>query len=317
MKQLLTAYTVMCLIFGTTFLAIKIGNDAGIPPFFAAGIRFTLAGSLLFIFCLKKKTTSLSLLWRKEVFIIGSCLSFMTFAGLYYGEKYISSGVAAVLSATGPLMIIWIQSMITKKKPHVLSMLGCLIAMTGVVMILVPELSFDTKGMWLVGAAAVLLGEIFYAAGSVYSGRTASRLRDHASFAVNGAQMLYGGLMLLLLSAITEQPRVDVLFHLPAAGSVLYLTVFGSMIGHSLFYYLVTRTNPLFPSTWLYISPMIALGIGMFFYEEHVSWLTLFGSIIIIGGLILANWNTLKGLLQKKEPASIAGTSQISTETVT
>lgn len=315
MKRLLTAYTVMCLIFGTTFLAIKIGNDAGVPPFFAAGVRFTLAGSLLFLFCLWKKTTTLSLLWRSEVLIIGSCMTFLTFAGLYYGEKYISSGVAAVLSATGPLMIIWIQSAMTKKRPHTLSALGCIIAFTGVVLILVPELSIQAGGMWLAGAVAVLIGEVFYASGSVYSGRTASRLRQHASIAVNGVQMLYGGIMLLLLSAITEQPKVEVLFHPSAAGSVLYLTVFGSMIGHSLFYYLVTRTNPLFPSTWLYISPMIALGIGMFFYGEHVSWLTLIGSVIIIGGLILANWHTLKGLLQTKEEITAVGSNQISTET--
>lgn len=114
--RLLIAYMSMCLIFGTTFLAIKIGNDAGVPPFFAAGVRFCLAGALLFIWCLWRRKTSIKLLLRKEVMIIGSCLTFMTFAGLYYGEQYISSGVAAVLSATGPIMIIGIQTWVLKKK---------------------------------------------------------------------------------------------------------------------------------------------------------------------------------------------------------
>ncbi|MCM3783574.1 EamA family transporter [Neobacillus mesonae] len=292
--RLLLAYISMCLIFGTTFLAIKVGNDAGVPPFYAAGIRFCLAGAILFIGCLWSKKTSLKLLLQKEVIIIGSCLTFMTFAGLYYGEQYISSGVAAVLSATGPIMIIWIQAWVLKKKAGALSLLGCLTAFAGVILILVPELTMEAGGMWLTGACAVLVGEVFYASGSVYSGATGSKLSTHSPLAVNGAQMLYGGLMLLVVSFVTEQPEPSILLSTGAAGSVLYLTVFGSMIGHSLFYYLVTKTGPLFPSTWLYISPMIALGIGMLFYGERVTMLTVLGAVIIIAGLILANWHTLK-----------------------
>lgn len=291
--RLFIAYLSMCLIFGTTFLAIKIGNDAGLPPFFAAGVRFCLAGTILFVWCLCSRKTSIKLLLRKEVIIIGSCLTFMTFAGLYYGEQYISSGVAAVLSATGPIMIIGIQTWVLKKKASALSLLGCLTAFVGVILILVPELTIQAGGMWLAGACAVLIGEVFYASGSVYSGATRSRLSGYSPLAVNGAQMLYGGLMLLIISFITEQPDPEVLLSSGAAGSVLYLTIFGSMIGHSLFYFLVTKTGPLFPSTWLYISPMIALGVGMLFYGEHVTLLTTFGSVIIIGGLIMANWHTL------------------------
>jgi drug/metabolite transporter (DMT)-like permease len=74
------------------------------------------------------------------------------------------------------------------------------------------------------------------------------------------------------------------------------------MVGHSLFYWLVAKTNPVFPSTWLYVSPLIALVIGVAFYRETVYWVTALGVIAIIAGVVLANWNNLKQLIHKKNP---------------
>lgn len=76
-------YIFMCLIFGTTFLAIKIGVDAGVPPFLSAGLRFFIAGLLLFSFMVWREKTTIRLLWRKEMFFTGVCLTFGTFAALY------------------------------------------------------------------------------------------------------------------------------------------------------------------------------------------------------------------------------------------
>ena len=89
---------------------------------------------------------------------------------------------------------------------------------------------------------------------------------------------------------------------LPAVSSVIYLTVIGSMVGHSLFYWIMSRTNPLFPATWLYISPPIAVGLGAIVYGEHVSWVTWVGVVLVISGLLTMN-EKISGLLRKGKRA--------------
>ncbi|MFP3422495.1 EamA family transporter, partial [Bacillus sp. SIMBA_161] len=79
--------------------------------------------------------------------------------------------------------------------------------------------------------------------------------------------------------------------------SLFYLIIVGSMMGHTIFYWLVAKTNPVFPATWLYISPLIALTLGVILYHEPLSILSLAGGITIIGGIILININSLKQLL--------------------
>ena len=78
------------------------------------------------------------------------------------------------------------------------------------------------------------------------------------------------------------------------------MIIFGSMIGHTIYYWLVSRTNPVFPSTWLYISPVIAVILGVTFYHEYISWLTGIGTMTIIVGTILVNFETLRELLWRK-----------------
>ncbi|MNJ56037.1 putative DMT superfamily transporter inner membrane protein [compost metagenome] len=111
--------------------------------------------------------------------------------------------------------------------------------------------------------------------------------------------MMYGGLFLFILSMATEKVRPAELFSFPVTLSLLYLIVVGSMVAHSLFYWLVAKTNPVFPSTWLYVSPPIAVGVGVLFYNETVNGLTLLGIVIIIAGTVLVNAGALKEFLIK------------------
>jgi drug/metabolite transporter (DMT)-like permease len=113
--------------------------------------------------------------------------------------------------------------------------------------------------------------------------------------------MMWGGLLLLVLSLFTEQVNLESILTVQAVNSLFYLIVMGSMVGHSLYYWLIARTNPVFPSTWLYISPLIALGIGVFLYNEKVTWITALGVITIITGTVLVNLDTLKQLMRKPE----------------
>lgn len=274
--------------------------------FFSAGLRFFVAGAVLFLWMVWKRKASFSLLLRKEMLFTGSALTFGTFAGLYWAEQYVSSGLAAVLSATGPIMILLLQTSILRQKAPAISLYGCIIGFTGVLLLVLPNLAVDISPLWLIGCAVVLIGECCYAVGAIYSKKVINSMPEVSPIALNAAQMMYGGALLFILSFATEKVHPAFLFSFETAGSLLYLTVIGSMVGHTLFYWLVAKTNPVFPSTWLYISPPIAVGVGFFFYNESVSWITILGVFTIIAGTILVNADALKQLLQKKKINTVA-----------
>jgi drug/metabolite transporter (DMT)-like permease len=295
----------MCLIFGTTFLAIKVGVEAGLPPFLSAGVRFFAAGAILFIAMKLTGKVKWSLLWRKEMLLIGAGTTFGTFSALYWAEQYVSSGIGAILSATGPMMIVILQSVLLRQKTSRITVVGCMISFLGVVLVVLPGLAVQISGLWLAGCLVILLGELCYSGGALYSKRVMDVFRETNPIALNAAQMIHGGWMLLLLSAITEPWSSEGWQYLPAMGSLLYLILFGSMIAHTLFYWLMERTNPLFPTTWLYISPPIAVGLGALLYGEHVSWWMLVGVLLIVTGLILMN-NGIIRLVNRRKLRSAA-----------
>lgn len=287
-------YVLMCIIFGTTFLAIKIGVDSGLPPFLSGGIRFFIAGFLLFLIMLVKEKNIMRLLVRKELFLSGVGLTFGTFATLYWAEQYVTSGIAAVLSATGPMLIIVIQSIILRHKVRRTSIVGCMIGVIGVLFLILPSFSLEVNSYWIIGCFAIILGEVFYASGTIYTKSVSKIFEGIHPVALNAVQMMYGGILLFILGLFTEEISVNTIIQPASLLSLFYLIVIGSMVGHSLFYWLVVKTDPVFPSTWLYISPFIAVVVGVLFYDEFFSWLTGVGAVTICIGMILINYETLK-----------------------
>ncbi|MGG0648909.1 EamA family transporter [Bacillus mycoides] len=299
-------YILVCIIFGTTFLTIKIGIEAGAPPLFSAGIRFFLAGLILItIFKLKKKRVMPYLL-SKRIMCAGFCLTFMTFATLYWAEQHISSGLAAVLSATAPMMILLLQSKRNKTKLQREQFLALFIALTGVLFISLPGMHQELTFIWSIACLVIIVGQLFYGIGSIYSKEILSNSPDVSPFLINGIQMFYGGILLLIVSIVMEQPNLTVLTSWNVQWPILYLIFVGSIGGHGLYYWLLSKTNPVFPSTWLYVSPLIAVIVGYFVLGEPLNPAMGIGACLILIGVFLANRTTLgvyfkQGRLLKKE----------------
>ncbi|PEY38417.1 EamA family transporter [Bacillus cereus] len=299
-------YILICIIFGTTFLTIKIGIDAGAPPLFSAGIRFFLAGIILIIIFSLKRKHVMPYLLSKRIMYAGFCLTFMTFATLYWAEQYISSGLAAVLSATGPMMILLLQVKRTKIKLQREQLLALIIALSGVICISLPGMHQQFTLIWSIACVVILIGEFFYGIGSVRSKEILSDLPKVSPFLINGIQMFYGGIFLLIASIVTEQPNLAILTSWDVQWPILYLIFVGSICGHGLYYWLLSRTNPVFPSTWLYVSPLIAVTTGYIFLGEPINPVMGIGACLILIGVFLANRSTLgayfkQGRLLKKE----------------
>lgn len=304
--MIIVNYVLICLIFGTTFLAIKFGIKADLSPFFSAGIRFTLAGILVILFFVLKGDKVKAILFSKRMMYIGFCLTFMTFSTLYWAEQYITSGLAAVLSATGPMMILLLQLKQNRKKIERRQLIALMMAFLGVIFVCLPGMSQHVTYLWIVACIAVLIGEIFYGVGSLYSKETLSTFKDISPFLINAIQMFYGGIYLLIFSFIFENPSLKELNSWNAQWPILYLIFVGSIGGHGLYTWLLAKTNPVFPSTWLYVSPLIATILGYFIMDEPIKPIMAIGAIFILLGVFVANWSTFtayrkQGSLLKKD----------------
>lgn len=299
-------YLLICIIFGTTFLTIKIGIAAGAPPLFSAGIRFFFAGIIVIMFFIVKRKQVIPYLLTKRIIFAGFCLTFMTFATLYWAEQYISSGLAAVLSATGPMMILLLQTKRTKMKLKREQLFALVLALIGVVCISLPGLQQQFSYMWSIACLVILVGEFFYGMGTIRSKEILSDLPNVSPFLINGIQMFYGGLLLIIFSLLLEHPNLSVLTAWSVQWPILYLIFIGSIGGHGLYYWLLSKTNPVFPSTWLYVSPLIAVITGYMFLGEPIKPAMGIGACFILIGVFMANRFTLElywkqGKLLKKE----------------
>ncbi len=299
-------YILVCIIFGTTFLTIKIGIEAGAPPLFSAGIRFFLAGIILMIIFKLKRKEIMPHMFSKRIMYAGFCLTFMTFASLYWSEQYISSGLAAVLSATGPMMILLIQAKRNREKLQKEQLVALVIALIGVIFVSLPGMHQQVSFIWSIACIVLVIGELFYGIGSIRSKEILSDLSNVSPFLINGIQMFYGGILLLIASIIVEQPNVTVLTSWNVQWPILYLIFIGSIGGHGLYYWLLSKTNPVFPSTWLYVSPLIAIIVGYIILGEPLNPTMGMGACLILIGVFLANRSTLrtyfkKGRLLEKE----------------
>ncbi|MHA7105417.1 DMT family transporter [Bacillus sp. C-3-6] len=299
-------YILVCIIFGTTFLTIKIGIEAGAPPLFSAGIRFFLAGIILMILFKFKRKEIMPHIFSKRIMYAGFCLTFMTFASLYWSEQYISSGLAAVLSATGPMMILLIQAKRNREKLQKEQLVALVIALIGVIFVSLPGMHQQVSFIWSIACIVLVIGELFYGIGSIRSKEILSDLSNVSPFLINGIQMFYGGILLLIASIIVEQPNVTVLTSWSVQWPILYLIFIGSIGGHGLYYWLLSKTNPVFPSTWLYVSPLIAIIVGYIVLGEPLNPKMGMGACFILIGVFLANRTTIgayfkQGNLLKKE----------------
>ncbi|CAM2011008.1 DMT family transporter [Acanthopleuribacter pedis] len=286
-------FAIMCLIYGTTFLAIKVGLNAGLAPIYSAGVRFVAAA--LIMLCLLKlsrrlKTPGSAKAWG-QITVIALLTTTLCFAGVYWAEQYISSGMAALISAGAPIAIALLYATNQGKKITPDLWLGFALALSGVLLVVLPTLQMSLAWAVLLPMGAVVVGELFYSIGSV---RCADLVRggEVDALSLNAWQSLIGGLGLLLLSAPWEPAawtNAAWMSQSTAWLSLSFLSVMGTVVAASIYFWLIERMNPVFASLWLYISPVIAVVVGAMVLHEPIGNTTLPGTALIVCGVFLAN----------------------------
>src|SRR5213594_4429989 len=293
------AFAALYLIWGSTYLGIRFSIET-IPPFLMAGARFLLAGAIMYAIAgsqgsLLRRSGCEGWIgkaswanWRTSL-IIGACLLLGGNGGVTISERYIDSGLAALIVAIVPIYIVllgWATGMAPRPSPIIwLALVG---GFVGVGILFGPALHFSSNDgrRPAIGISILLVSSFIWSAGSLYS-----RTAKHAAspFLTAAQQMLCGGLLLLLAGIVTGEMRN---FHprsisMLSLASFVYLVMIGAVVGYTAYIWLLRHCEPAKVATYAYVNPIVAVLLGAVFAGETLTMRTLIAASLIIGSVAL------------------------------
>lgn len=275
------AFLAIYVLWGTTFLAIRIAVHE-VPPLFAAGVRFFIAGVLLYGFMRLRGTAMPTRLEWKNLAIIGLVMFVAEYGPLFWAEKYLTSGLTSILAATIPLITIALEMLVFHIQPFRWSVLGAtLLGFFGVGVLVLPGSGGNVA---LVPCIAVLLGSVGWALGSVLQ----RRMKMPASRPLtSGGAMMLGGAGLLVLSGMFGELHPFPHVSMRAALALGYLITCGSLLAFTAFVWLLARMPASKISSYAYVNPVVAVALGYFIAKEQVTGRTLVGAVIVLVSVFL------------------------------
>lgn len=284
------AWIAVCIIWGTTYLAIRIGVE-DLPPMLFAGTRWIVAGTIFF-FYLKLKGSKLPS--KKDIIplaIVGLALLGFGNGLVVVGEQSISSGLAALLITTVPFWMIGFESLLPQgKKINLLILSGIAAGLAGVTVIFGSHWNELFDSSYLNGILSIMGAVVAWSAGSVYSKYKKISITPLMGAAV---QMLIAGFALTSLGIIIGEPsRVN--FTQDGLLALAYLTFVGSIFGYGSYIYSIAHLPLSLVSTYAYINPVIALFLGWLILDERLDFIILIAAVIIIIGILLVKRGSKK-----------------------
>jgi drug/metabolite transporter (DMT)-like permease len=277
------AWGAVCLFWGTTYLAIRIGVRT-LPPALFAGIRFFVAGA---VFLAYLKIRGVSLPNRRDLLniaIVGILLLVIANGCVVWAEQWVPSGLAALIVATLPFWVSGIEAIVPSgNRLNVLKVLGIVIGFFGLVILFAPELKTSFDQAYLKGVLALLFAPCSWALGSVYAKYHPTRTTPLMAASL---QMVIAGIILILMGIIlNEVPRFD--FNLEGMAALVYLAIFGSIIGYGSFIYALAKLPAAKVSMYAYVNPIIAVILGWLILGERLDWRVALATAVILMGVVL------------------------------
>ena len=277
------AWITICIVWGTTYLAIRIGVK-DLPPMLFAGLRWTIAGSMFLVFL---RSRGQKLPSKKDFIplaIVGIALLGIGNGFVVVGEQWISSGLAALLITTTPFWLVIIEAFLPNKpKINFLIIFGLILGLVGVTLIFGSHLEELLDGSYMLGSLCILGAVIAWALGSVYSKYRKVNLHPLMSAAT---QMIIAGTIQVVIGLSLGEASE---FHLAGNGlwAFVYLIIVGSIFGYGSYIYAISHLPLSLVSTYAYINPVIALFLGWLVLDERLDMLIIISAIIIIVGVLL------------------------------
>ena len=289
-------FAVLVLIWGSTWLAIKIGLEF-YPPFFSLALRFGLAGPL-FLLIMRLRGEKIPWQWRHQPFFLTiGFLSFMvSYGAVYWSEQYITSGLAAVLFALFPLLTaVFAHYMLHEERLGVAKVAGLIVSLVGIVVINSGDLR-QIDPMAPIAALVILLSPTVSALSGILSKQ---RSRDFSPLAMAGIPMTYGAIAHTIVWLLVERHQ-PLVWSWPGMASILYLAVFGSLIAFGGYYWLL-RLMPVGRLALIaYLTPIVAIVLGIVVAHEHMTVRIAIGAALVLAGVAGAG-------LGRSRPVRVAG----------
>jgi drug/metabolite transporter (DMT)-like permease len=290
------AWIAICIIWGTTYLFIRVGVET-IPPMLFAGFRWLIAGIIL-ITILRLSGKQLP---KKEdlipITIIGIALLGFGNGLVVVSEQWIESGLVALLITTTPFWMIGTESFLSNRpKLNWMIITGLIVGSLGVGLIFGGNLKYIFETKYLVGILCVLGAEIAWSLGSVYS--KYKKVSVHPLMSASIQMLIVGSLQIILGGALGEFSNL----HFTQSGimSLSYLIIMGSIFGYGSYIYAIEHLPLSLVSTYAYVNPVIALVLGWIFLNEEMNLFIIIASVIIILGVVLVKLGSNKKLLIKR-----------------
>lgn len=280
------ALSVVYVVWGSTYLAIRFTIES-MPPLLSAGSRFLVAGILMTTVLIIRGGFRTMRITRRQLVttaLIGSLLLVGGNGGVVVGERWVASGVAALLVAAVPLWLV-IARVMTGDRPSRPTVVGVLIGLVGLAILAVPG-GHNGANTTVVGVLVIIFATLSWATGSFLSGRVGLPANP---FVAAAYETLAGGVVLSVLGLSTgEFGDLDL-------GSITgkswlalgYLVVFGSMLAFTSYIWLLHHAPISLVATYAYVNPVIAVLLGALLAAEPLTAAVLLGGATIVAGVVL------------------------------
>lgn len=284
--RLLTAFAAIYLIWGSTYLMIRFAIET-LPPFSMAGVRFLIAGSVLYAFARVRGAAAPRRTHWRSAAIVGGFLLLGGNGGVVWAEQHVPSGLTALLVATEPLWIVvllWLGR--ERERPTAGLMVGLVLGFAGVVVLVGPGGEAAGEPVHPIGALVVTLAACSWAYGSLRSRHLP--VADSPQV-VAGMQMMAGGALLLAAGVGSgELAAIDFTNVSPKSWlSFLYLVFVGSLVGFTAYSWLLRNAPPSRVATYAFVNPVVAVVLGWAFAGEPLTPRTLVAAAVIIAGVVV------------------------------
>src|ERR1700693_3633108 len=284
--KVLLGFAIIYFVWGSTFLAIRVGVRE-VPPFLLAGMRFLVAGIVLYGWMRARGTPSPSAReWRAATFL--AVLIFVFDYGLlFWAERRVPSGIAAVMMATIPVFMTIAEIVFLRTQRLTLRLgLALLVGLAGVAVLVGHTMSLGEAPVDTAGACALIVAAVSW---SVAASLTRRLPLPAAKAMSSGAQMLAGGVLLTLTAALLGEFRG---FHVQMVSrgawlALAYLIVAGSIVAFTAYVWLIHHESPTKVGTYAYVNPVVAVLLGYFLGGEALGARTVVGTLLVLVSVVV------------------------------
>lgn len=294
----LLAFAIIYFVWGSTFLAIRVGVRE-VPPFLLAAMRFLLAGLILYGWMVARGERGPTGRQWTSAFLLAVLIFVLDYGLLFWAERRVPSGIAAVMMATIPLFMA-LSEIVFLRTQHltVRLALALLIGVGGVAVLVSRSLNLGGEPVDTAGAAALIVGAMSW---SVASALTRKLPLPASKVMSSGAQMLAGGILLALTAAALGEFRGFRPWTVSREAwfALLYLIVAGSVIAFTAYVWLIHHESPTKVGTYAYVNPVVAVVIGYFLGGEALGLRTVLGIVFVLISVVVITTT------QGKKPAPI------------